>query len=259
MTASRPDPEAPPADPHPDPDLLADDAMDADTVAAATPGGLGIKVVVKGLLMIVSLVALGYALNALGLAEALDTAWLDHEVVGRGLTGMALFVGTGILLTGAGLPRQLVAFGGGYAFGLVEGTLLALAAQTLGCAVAFLYARLLGRSMIQKRFGPRVRRIDSVLRGHPFSMTLLIRFLPVGSNLATNLAAGVSSVGALPFIAGSMIGYLPQTIIFALLGTGVQVDQGFRIGLSAALFVASALLGVGLYRRVRSRRNHSNA
>jgi uncharacterized membrane protein YdjX (TVP38/TMEM64 family) len=70
----------------------------------------------------------------------------------------------------------------------------------------------------------------------------------------TNLAAGVSSVAALPFIAGSAAGYVPQTVIFALVGTGVQVDPVLRIGLSVVLFVASAGLGLYLYRRVRARR-----
>ncbi|MGC2857611.1 TVP38/TMEM64 family protein [Novispirillum sp. DQ9] len=249
-----------PADtaPEPPPDLTEDgddrDAMTGDTVADAAPGGLGTKALVKGLVMIVSLAAIGFGLNALGLADALDTHWLDDEVVGRGLHGMALFIGLGAVLAAIGVPRQLVAFGGGYAFGLWEGTLIALVAVTAGCVLGFFYARLLGRSLVKHRFGRRIGRIDAFLRDNPFTMTLLIRFLPVGSNVVTNLAAGVSSVSALPFIAGSAAGYVPQTVIFALLGTGVQVDPVFRITLSAALFIASAVLGVALYRRVRGAR-----
>jgi len=82
-------------------------------------------------------------------------------------------------------------------------------------------------------------------------MTLLIRFLPFGSNLVTNLAAGVSRVPAFPFFAGSAIGYLPQTVVFALLGSGVAVDPELRFGLSAVLFAASGAVGVYLYRRFR--------
>ena len=144
-----------------------------------------------------------------------------------------------------------MAFGGGYAFGLVEGTLVALLAQVMGCAVAFFYARLLGRSLIQHRFGPRVRRMDTLLAENTFTSTLLIRFLPVGANVVTNLAAGVSSARALPFLSGSAVGYIPQTLIFALLGTGVQINGSVQIGLSVVLFILSGLLGVALYRRVR--------
>lgn len=82
-------------------------------------------------------------------------------------------------------------------------------------------------------------------------MTLLIRFLPVGSNLLTNLVAGVSAVRWLPFMAGSALGYIPQTLIFVLLGSGIHIDPVFRISLSVALFVVSGGLGVYLYRRYR--------
>lgn len=211
----------------------------------------GLKSLAKGLVMIAGLVAVGFLARWLGLADALDTAWLDKEVRGQGLSGELLFIAVGACLVAVGLPRQLVAFGGGYAFGLVEGTLVALLAQVMGCAVAFFYARLLGRSLIQHRFGPRVRRMDALLAENTFTSTLLIRFLPVGANVVTNLAAGVSSARALPFLSGSAVGYIPQTLIFALLGTGVQINGSVQIGLSVVLFILSGLLGVALYRRVR--------
>ena len=85
-------------------------------------------------------------------------------------------------------------------------------------------------------------------------MTLLIRLLPLGSNLVTNLVAGVSSVRATAFITGSMVGYVPQTIIFALLGSGISLEPELRITLSAVLFVLSGALGYYLYRRYKQDR-----
>jgi len=86
-------------------------------------------------------------------------------------------------------------------------------------------------------------------------MALLIRLLPAGSNLLTSLTAGVSSAPALPFIAGSALGFIPQTFIFALTGTGVSIDPAMRIGLSVVLFLISAALGIYLYRRFRHGRS----
>ncbi len=209
------------------------------------------RVLVRGLFFIASLVAVGYLLQATGLGDSLDKAWIDTDVRGQGLTGEALFVAAAALFTAIGLPRQIVAFLAGYAFGLATGTGLALAGTVGGCILAFAYARLLGRDLVASRFPARVGRIDAFLRDNPFTMTLLIRSLPVGSNLLTNLAAGVSSVGALPFIAGSGIGYIPQILVFALVGSGITIDPVARISLSIALFVFSGILGVYLYRRHR--------
>jgi uncharacterized membrane protein YdjX (TVP38/TMEM64 family) len=82
-------------------------------------------------------------------------------------------------------------------------------------------------------------------------MTLVVRLLPVGSNALTNLLAGVSSVRALPFFAGSTLGFLPQNLVFALAGSGVNLDPAVRLSVAAILFVISSLLGIWLYRRHR--------
>jgi uncharacterized membrane protein YdjX (TVP38/TMEM64 family) len=77
----------------------------------------------------------------------------------------------------------------------------------------------------------------------------------VGSNLVTTLVAGVSSARALPFIIGSALGYIPQTVVFALAGSGVNLDPTRRIGLAVLLFVISGVIGVMLYRKYRHGRN----
>lgn len=206
--------------------------------------------ILQGLLFLASLVGLFYLLRLLGLD--LDQSWIDREVRGRGVTGELVFLGVGALAMALGLPRQVIAFLGGYAYGALLGTALALLSAVLGCTLSFYYARLLGRALVQGRFPDKVRRLDEFLGRHPFNMALLIRLLPVGHNLSTNLIAGVSSVRALPFIAGSGLGYLPQTLVFALAGSGVNIDPAWRLGSAVLLFLLSALLGVWLYRRFRT-------
>ncbi len=209
------------------------------------------RILIRGLVFIATLVAVGFLYKESGLEGLLDKAWIDAQVRGQGVLGQVLFVAAGAAFVAVGLPRQLVSFLGGYAFGLVGGTALALLASVIGCATAFSYSRLLGRAVVAARLSGRVQRIDAFLAGNPLTMTLLIRLLPVGSNLLTNLGAGVTGVGAVPFIAGSAIGYIPQTLVFALVGSGINVDPVLRIGLGVVLFVVSGMLGVTLFRRYR--------
>ncbi|MEW5772319.1 MAG: VTT domain-containing protein [Thermodesulfobacteriota bacterium] len=208
-----------------------------------------LKALAKGLAFIVGFAALGLAARFLGLDHVLDEAWIDSEVRGHGLYGAALFTGLGALIMGLGLPRQFVCFLGGYAFGFWSGAGLSLLASALGCVLAFSYARFLGRGHLSGRLGRRVRRADEAFSAAPLTMTMVIRFLPVGSNLLTNLLAGLSSAPMGSFVAGSAIGYVPQTVIFALLGSGFKVDPAWRIALSVVLFLLSTWLGVALYRR----------
>lgn len=197
------------------------------------------------------LIAGGLLLRALGAAPG--TEWVDRYIRDEGLLGEALFVAVAAAATAVGVPRQSVAFLGGYAFGTVIGTGLALAAQLVGCAAAFLWARAVGRGWAERRlngrFGPRLRPLVERLRANPFPATLALRLLPVGNNLALNLLAGLSGIAAWPFLAASALGYLPQTLVFALLGKGVRVDGAWQMALAAGLLAVSVGLGLWLLRR----------
>lgn len=209
------------------------------------------KLLVRSSALFVILVGVGLVLKATGLVEVIDEAWVDATIRDQGAKGYLIFLAVGWGLTSVGLPRQLVAFLAGYAFGFVLGTGLSLLATVMGCITAFSFARLIGRDFVARRISGRIKRVDNFLSDNPFLMTLLIRFLPLGSNFLTNLAAGVSGVRAAAFFGGSAVGYIPQMIVFALVGSGISLEPGLRIGLSAVLFLVSGAIGVGLYRKYR--------
>jgi uncharacterized membrane protein YdjX (TVP38/TMEM64 family) len=207
-------------------------------------------------LLAAGLIIAGLLLRALGAAPG--TEWVDLYVRDRGLTGEALFVLAAAAATLVGLPRQIVAFLGGYAFGTMLGVALALIAQLLGCAIAFAWAGAVGRGWVERRlsgrFGPRLKPLVETLRAHPFQAALALRLFPVGNNLALNLLAGVSGIAAPPFLAASALGYLPQTVVFALLGKGVRVDGLWQVALGAIGLALSVALGLWLMRRHRAGR-----
>ncbi|MDX1483636.1 MAG: VTT domain-containing protein [Alphaproteobacteria bacterium] len=205
----------------------------------------------RGLVLIAVLVAFGLFLKKTGFYGLVDETWIDQQVRGKGITGEVLFVLAGMAMTAVGFPRQAISFLAGYGFGLGGGTALALAATVLGCMLTFSFARVTGRAYVLNLVSGRGRRIDAFLHDNPFSTALLIRLLPVGSNLVTNLAAGVSGVRALPFFAGSGLGFVPQTVIFALLGSGLHLDPALRISVAVILFLLCGALGIYLLRRYR--------
>ncbi|MBT3793552.1 MAG: TVP38/TMEM64 family protein [Rhodospirillales bacterium] len=218
-----------------------------------------LKPYLRGFVLIGAFVAFGFLVKATGLYGLLDEAWIDQTIRGQGLSGEFIFIGAGIVMAAIGFPRQAISFLGGYAFGFGLGTALALGAVVGGSVVALYCARFLGRDFILRRFPDRIARIDGFLHDNTFSTALLIRLLPAGSNLLTNLAAGVSGTKPVPFFAGSALGYIPQTVIFALLGSGIHLDPGLRIGASVGLFIISGMLGIYLYRRYRTLRDITDA
>jgi uncharacterized membrane protein YdjX (TVP38/TMEM64 family) len=209
------------------------------------------RVILKGLALILSLALLGYLFKTSDLGSSVNEAWIDARVRGHGVNGALLFLLMGGIFTAIGLPRQVIAFLGGYAFNVALGTLLGALAALLGCMLSFAYARFFGKGFLRARLGERAGRFDRFIHDHPFSMTVLIRLLPVGSNLLTNLAAGISGIRSTHFFSGTLLGYLPQTLVFALVGSGVHIAPALKLALAVGLFLVSGLLGAWLYRRFR--------
>lgn len=216
------------------------------------------QIFLKGLLLIVTLVGIGLLIELTPVRSLLDRSWIDQQVLGKGVSGELLFVAVGTLAIALGAPRQALSFLAGYAFGILTGSLLGVVATVGGCVMDFFYARWFGRALVTRRFRERVQRVEEFIRDNTFTMTLLIRLLPVGNNVMTNLAAGVAGVRAMPFIAGSALGYVPQTFVFALVGSGVSIAPVYRTALAAALFLLSGVLGIQLFRRFR-RGHHLDA
>lgn len=211
----------------------------ASLTAAARAGSL----LWKPALLLGGLLAAGLALRS-GLGrEALDAP---------AQLGAAGFVLAAAIACALGVPRQVVAYAAGLGFGLWTGCALALLAQVIGCAADFLWARTVARDWAARRIRGRLARMDAAMSRHPFTTVLTLRLLPVGNNLALNLLAGVSGVAATPFLAASAIGFVPQTAVFVLLGSGVRVGHGAQLALAVGLFGVASLVGFWLLRRTRA-------
>lgn len=204
----------------------------------------GLPALLRGALLLAGLVGAGYVARRAGSHVLFDIAPNAAGAAG-------LFAG-GALLTAVALPRQAVAFAGGYIFGAWRGAGLALAAQLLGCTLDYWWARAVARDWARdwaiRKLRGRLARVDRLMVARPFAATLALRLLPIGSNVLVNLLAGVSGLRAIPFLTASLLGYLPQTVIFALAGSGVHVARTTQIALAVGLFAVSATLGTVLLR-----------
>ena len=203
------------------------------------------KALQKGLLFLFVCAVLGGLISTLPLFDAFNRHWVDSTIRNNGILFSA---GTMAL----GCPRQVMAFLGGYAFGFVQGVALSVVAAVIGCLLSFFVSRMLLRPLIKRRYAQRIHRINDFLKDKPITKTVVIRLLPVGNNLLTNLLAGVTDVKARYFLIGSGIGYIPQMAVFALMGKGIVVLSIWKIVLSVALFCVSSALSVGLYKQYKN-------
>ena len=178
-------------------------------------------------------------------------AQLQQWLAQWGVWAWLVFAVVGASLVSIGLPRVILAAVGGAMFGVVLGTLWSQVAMTLAILAPFLYSRHLGRELVARRMGRRLQRFDDLLGQHGFMVVLLIRLCPVGNNFLTNYLAGVTAVPLGTFLSASFVGYLPETCIFALLGSGFADHPQLRLWGGAGLLAAFSLIFLWYFRRSR--------
>lgn len=177
-----------------------------------------------------------------------DRAWLTHFVESASPWLLCLAVGGVIAMLSIGLPRQIVSFVCGMLLGTVAGTALALLLTVLACVVTYGLGRAGLQLLARQSKRGKMRRFGHWMRQQTFSKVLFIRLLPVGSNVLTNLIAGACRVPARQFVAASAVGYIPQTLIFALAGKGIAISSAFQTITSGVLLLLSGFLGIWIAR-----------
>lgn len=200
------------------------------------------------------MVVLGYLMYHYSVLDFIDASAIGDTINNLGWFGIPAFIVFGMLFTSIGLPRQAMAFIGGYVFGIVAGVTLGTMAAVMGAMLTFYFSRWLARPFVLRRYPRLVASIDGFIRERLFLKIILIRFLPFGTNLATNLAAGAAATPVRPFALASLIGYVPQMTIFALTGHGIRVESNTQLVVAGCLFLISLIIGGYLYRH---RGNHS--
>jgi len=210
---------------------------------------------ISALLLLVLIIVLFMFLDPL---ESLPSEAWAQQLQSMGLQGVLMFLGLGIVATSIGLPRQLLAFIGGYAYGVAAGLSLALAASLGGCALTVLVSSTLLRKPVKAKFPAAIASLDRLVEHDAFIKILVLRLQPFGTNLLSNICAGFTSISLPLFLSASLLGYVPQALVFALTGSGVRVGSNAQLQLSLVLFALSVLLGFYLYRRHVNRRKQQS-
>ncbi len=202
----------------------------------------------KAIFIVFILLGLMFAAQQGLFEHVTDSNWVAHFVAENGAYGMVVMLVAGGLFTAVGGPRQVIAFVFGFALGGIYGGLFSTLAAFLGCLLSFYIARFTIRSTLQRRFGHKLQNFEALIIQRTWLKVLMIRLLPVGSNLLTNLFAGATHVPVAGFLLGSGIGYLPQMLIFSFAGAGIGLSDHNQLGISIGLFIVSSLIGAYLYR-----------
>ena len=208
----------------------------------------------RPLLLVGAVLAMLFLLHGTPLGDRLNDyqhvkSWLDRQ----GPFGPLWFVLVGGVLSAVGVPRLTLYFLGGMAFGFAAGLLYAQLGATLGASLTFVSARYAGRAWVEARLAhhPGLRRL---LDQRTVLAVFVLRQLPIPSAVIS-LALGVRHVPAGVFLLGTFLGFLPEGVPLALLGSGLGKTSLWlslaQVAAATLMLLALASGGLHVYRRWR--------
>ncbi len=111
---------------------------------------------------------------------------------------------------------------GGFLFGVAIGAAASVIAATSGASVIFLLARSALGEPLLRRAGPRAAQLARGFRDQAFSYLLFLRLIPAFPFFLVNLVPALAGVRLAPFVAATLIGVIPASIVYALAGGGLD-------------------------------------
>ena len=164
---------------------------------------------------------------------------VQRAVAATGAWGPVVYVVLHVLLTLVPVSKNLLSGVAGALFGLAGGIAISWVASMLSAVVGFAIARRLGRETVAEMTGPRLARVEDVMRHQGVAAVVVARLTPVLPFTIVNYGSGVSAVSLRDYLVGTAVGIVPGTVGYAAVGASA--------GRSAAIFAGSVVLGSVLF------------
>ncbi|MCR5880969.1 TVP38/TMEM64 family protein [Phenylobacterium sp. J367] len=175
--------------------------------------------------------------------EATVERWMG---AGAGAWALPVAVAAFALLAFVGVPQIVLIAAAVVAFGPVTGAVYSWIGTMVSALVGFYLGRAAGAKTLERFSGAGVQRFMRMVGENGFLASLIVRLVPSAPFIVVNMAAGVTPMRSLQFVAGTGIGIVPKIVLTAFAGASiVQLMRG-EIGRHAWTIALVAVLWLGL-------------
>lgn len=170
----------------------------------------------------------------------LDIESLVETIRGKSYLSVVIYLGIYVikpllLIT----PSNIVALVGGGLFGPVKGFILTMTGFAISGTIAFYLARLLGRDFVEGILKKRFNKLENIMKESGFKYLFILRLPPIIPYDPLSYVCGLTNISYKDFILASLIGVIPETICYSIIGTS------FRNPLSPQFIVPILVLVIG--------------
>ncbi len=145
-------------------------------------------------------------------------AWRQSNRLAAALSFIAVYC----LVVAFSVPGAVwMTIAGGFLFGTVQATFLAVVGATLGAIIIFLAARYAFSDYLHAKAGPFLLRMEEGFKDNALSYLLFLRLIPLFPFWLVNLVPAFLNVPLGTFIFGTFFGIIPGAIVFSSVGNGL--------------------------------------
>jgi len=163
---------------------------------------------------------------------------------GQGDRSLYIFSTATFALAGAGVialgvPRLWVTAIAGGVYGALMGSTVSLLSSLLGSSIVYLSGKTLLAGVVERRLRGKARIWKERFQENAFWWVLFARLLPFSNSTFLSLLCGSCNAPFLQFFLGSLAGFIPLTLVFAIYGSGGAKGNIWQIAFATILLILS--------------------
>ncbi len=169
----------------------------------------------------------------------------------RGPWSLPVAVAAFAALAFVGTPQIVLIAAAVVAFGPQAGAVYSWIGTMVSALVGFYLGRAAGAQTLARFSGEGVQRFMRLVGENGFLASLIVRLVPSAPFIVVNMAAGVTPMRALHFVAGTGVGIVPKIVLTAYAGASiVEIMRGEIAGNWLTIVAVAALwLAIGWFAR----------
>ncbi|SDO74140.1 TVP38/TMEM64 family protein [Clostridium gasigenes] len=139
------------------------------------------------------------------------------------------------------IPTSMLALVGGGLFGPIKGFIFTMTGFWIAGTIAFYLARSLGREFVAGILKRKFNKLESIMQKSGFKYLFILRLPPIIPYDPLSYISGLTNISYKDFILASLIGVIPETICYSIIGTSFKSPLSPQFIIPVIVLVLSTL------------------
>jgi uncharacterized membrane protein YdjX (TVP38/TMEM64 family) len=182
-----------------------------------------------------------------GFEKFTSPEYVRDLLIGLGNWGYLVFMILLIVSVLSPVPATPIILAGGYVYGLMTGSLLALISIVAGGSILFLLVKKLGEPLLRTFVDEHhIKHFRHILKKRGKVAALISYIVPIFPSTSVMLIVGLTSISYISFIALVILGHIPR---FLLINSfGADLHSGLTIKTAIVASLGAILILVAIFR-----------